>query len=160
PRYSADTASEIHSHPFSCISLSSMVQQNYIDGHRLYHLLDMSGKEFVIMLMRTDPFREFDRLTQRALGRIGTRTRPTARPMAAWPTSDTLHMEFDLPGVDTSSIDLDVARNIVTITAQRQLLADDAEMLANERPRGTFNRQLVLGDILDTERISATYDSG
>lgn len=48
----------------------------------------------------------------------------------------------------------------MTITAQRQLLADDVEMLANERPRGTFNRQLVLGDNLDTERISATYDSG
>lgn len=120
----------------------------------------MSGKEFVIMLMRTDPFREFDRLTQRALGSIGTRARPTEMPMDAWRSGDTFHVEFDLPGVDTSSIDLDVERNVVTITAQRQLLADDVEMLANERPRGTFNRQLVLGDNLDTERISATYDSG
>src|SRR5699024_1566939 len=50
PRYPADPAAEMHSHVFRCISVASMVQQNYVDGHSLYHLLDMSGKEFVSML--------------------------------------------------------------------------------------------------------------
>ena len=36
------------------------------------------------MLMRTDPFRELDRLTQQVLGNAaGTWSRPTAMPMDA-----------------------------------------------------------------------------
>ncbi|GAA2033326.1 molecular chaperone Hsp18 [Yaniella flava] len=112
------------------------------------------------MLMRTDPFREFDRLTQQVLGGNGTAARPTVMPMDAWREGDTFHVEFDLPGVDTSSIDLDVERNVVTVKAERPKLDDNKERLAAERPRGTFSRQLVLGDNLDTDKITANYDAG
>ncbi|NWN87502.1 MAG: Hsp20/alpha crystallin family protein [Micrococcaceae bacterium] len=112
------------------------------------------------MLMRTDPFREFDRLTQQVLGGNGTAARPTVMPMDAWREGDTFHIEFDLPGVDTSSIDLDVERNVVTVNAERPKLDDNKERLAAERPRGTFSRQLVLGDNLDTDKITANYDAG
>ena len=112
------------------------------------------------MLMRTDPFREFDRLTQQVLGGNGTAARPTVMPMDAWREGDTFHVEFDLPGVDTSSIDLDVERNVVTVNAERPKLDDNKERLAAERPRGTFSRQLVLGDNLDTDKITANYDAG
>ena len=112
------------------------------------------------MLMRTDPFRELDRLTQQALGTSGTLARPSAMPMDAWRDGDTFHVEFDLPGVDPASIDLDVERNVVTIKAERPLRASDADLIAAERPRGVFSRQLILGDNLDTEHIEASYDTG
>jgi HSP20 family protein len=112
------------------------------------------------MLMRTDPFRELDRLTQQVFGANGTAARPSAMPMDAWRDGDTLVVEFDLPGVHPDSIDLDVERNVVTVRAERPLPAVDADMLAAERPRGVFSRQLVLGDNLDTEHIAAGYDAG
>ena len=112
------------------------------------------------MLMRTDPFRELDRLTQQVFGSTGTPARPAVMPMDAWRDGDTFHVEFDLPGVDPGSIDLDVERNVVTVRAERATRAADAELIAAERPRGVFSRQLVLGDNLDTEHIAASYDSG
>jgi HSP20 family protein len=112
------------------------------------------------MLMRTDPFRELDRLTQQVLGTNGTLARPSVMPMDAWRDGDTFHVEFDLPGVDPDSIDLDVERNVITVKAERPPRASDAEAIAAERPRGVFSRQLILGDNLDTEHIAASYDSG
>jgi HSP20 family protein len=112
------------------------------------------------MLMRTDPFRELDRLTQQVFGTDGTLARPSVMPMDAWRDGDTFHVEFDLPGVNPDSIDLDVERNVVTVHAERPARADNAELIAAERPRGVFSRQLVLGDNLDTERIAAAYDAG
>ena len=112
------------------------------------------------MLMRTDPFRELDRLSQQMFGGQGTLARPSAMPMDAWRDGDSFHVEFDLPGVDPDSIDLDVERNVVTVKAERPVRASDAEMIAAERPRGVFSRQLVLGDNLDTEHIEAGYAAG
>ena len=112
------------------------------------------------MLMRTDPFRELDRLTQQVFGTNGTLARPAVMPMDAWREGDTFHVEFDLPGVNPDSIDLDVERNVVTVKAERPARDGDAELIAAERPRGVFSRQLILGDNLDTEHIEATYDTG
>jgi len=112
------------------------------------------------MLMRTDPFRELDRLTQQVLGTNGTLARPSMMPMDAWRDGDTFQVEFDLPGVDAGSIDIDVERNVITVKAERPPRASDAEAIVAERPRGVFSRQLMLGDTLDTERIAATYEAG
>ncbi|NBM18001.1 Hsp20/alpha crystallin family protein [Streptomyces sp. GC420] len=110
------------------------------------------------MLMRTDPFREFDRLTQQM---FGTAARPAAMPMDAYRQGDEFVVGFDLPGVDPESIDLDVERNVLTIRAERRPTAPEgAEVIASERPTGTFSRQLFLGESLDTERIDASYDAG
>ena len=107
------------------------------------------------MLMRTDPFRELDRLTQQVFGTNGTLARPSVMPMDAWRDGDTFLVEFDLPGVSPDSIDLDVERNVVTVKAERAARASDAELIAAERPRGVFSRQLILGDNLDTDNIAA-----
>src|SRR6476469_9093647 len=113
------------------------------------------------MLMRhTDPFRELDRLTQQAFGTNGTLARPSVMPRDAWRDGDTFHVEFDLPGVNPDSIDLDVERNVVTVKAERPPRTSDAELIAAARPRGVFSRQLILGDNLDTEHIAASYDTG
>lgn len=110
------------------------------------------------MLLRTaDPFRDFDRLTQQLLG---TTNRPAVMPMDAWREGDTFVIEFDLPGVAKDSIDLDVERNVLTVRAERVARNGDWEMLATERSKGLFSRQLVLGDNLDLERIEASYRDG
>jgi len=115
----------------------------------------------VSMLMRSDPFRELDRLSQQMFGGAdGTLARPSVMPMDAWREGDTFVIEFDLPGVRAESIDLDVERNVVTVRAERPVQDQDREMLASERTRGVFSRQLVLGDNLDTDKIQAGYDSG
>src|SRR6201996_4525723 len=109
------------------------------------------------MLMRTDPFRDLDRLTQQGLG---TPARPAAMPMDAWREGEEFVVEFDLPGIDEDSLDLDIERNVVTVRAQRPDVDPGQEMLATERPRGVFSRQLVLGENLDTDKIAASYDGG
>jgi HSP20 family protein len=112
------------------------------------------------MLMRTDPFRELDRLSQQVFGTQGTLARPAVMPMDAWRDGDTFIVELDLPGVAPDSIDLDVERNVLTVKAERPGRNDDTELIAAERPRGVFSRQLILGDTLDTERVAASYDAG
>ncbi|WP_432564508.1 Hsp20/alpha crystallin family protein [Kineococcus sp. SYSU DK003] len=109
------------------------------------------------MLMRTDPFRELDRLTQQVLG---TSARPAVMAMDAWRRGDEFVVEFDLPGVDPSTVELDVERNVLTVRAQRPVHEGTDEMIAAERPRGVFSRQLILGDNLDTEKIAASYGAG
>lgn len=116
------------------------------------------------MLMRTDPFRELDRLTQQFFGSSspGTWTRPNPMPMDTYRSGDEYVVSFDLPGVSADGIDLDVERNVLTVKAERRPVAvpDDVEMQVAERPLGVFSRQLFLGDTLDAERIQAGYDSG
>ncbi|MEU0898092.1 Hsp20/alpha crystallin family protein [Streptomyces massasporeus] len=111
------------------------------------------------MLMRTDPFRELDRLTQQVFG--PTTTRPSAMAMDAYRSGDDFFVHFDLPGIDPETIELDVERNVLNVRAERRSPAPEgAEPLVAERPTGTFTRQLFLGDTLDTERIDASYESG
>ncbi|MDO7869096.1 Hsp20/alpha crystallin family protein [Nocardioides jiangxiensis] len=111
------------------------------------------------MLLRTDPFRDFDRLAQQVMG-AGTTSRPAIMPMDAWREGDRFVLEFDLPGVAPDTLDIDVERNVLTIRAERPSRSGDWEPLAAERPRGLFSRQLVLGENLDLERIDASYDGG
>jgi len=112
------------------------------------------------MLMRTDPFRELDRFSQQLMGNLGTQARPAAMPMDAWREGEEFVVEFDLPGVDPQSVDLDVERNVLTVRAERPGPNGEHELIAAERPRGVFSRQLILGDNLDTERVQAEYGTG
>lgn len=112
------------------------------------------------MLMRSDPFRELERLTQQFFGTNGTAAHPAVMPMDAWRDGDRFVIEFDLPGVNPDTIDLEVERNVVTVRAERPRHDENTDWIANERARGVFSRQLVLGDNLDTERIEASYDMG
>ncbi len=109
------------------------------------------------MLMRTDPFRDLDRLTQQV---FGTAARPAVMPMDAWRDGEAFVVEFDLPGVKADSLDLDVERNTLTVHAERPARDETQEMVASERPTGMFSRQLFLGDNLDTEKIDAHYEDG
>jgi len=110
------------------------------------------------MLMRTDPFRELDRVAQQV---FGTQARPAAMPIDAFRHGEEFVVQFDLPGVDASSIELVVERNVLSVHAERSRSnGDEVELLIGERPHGTFSRQLFLAETLDTERLSADYSDG
>ena len=114
------------------------------------------------MVMRFDPFRELDRLNQEAWG--VSQRRSGGMPMDAYRQGDTFFIHFDLPGVDPSTIDLTVEKNVLTVRAERQFRwggrDGDVEVLVSERPQGSYSRQLFLGETLDAERISASYEQG
>ncbi|MDS1270328.1 HSP20 family small heat-shock protein [Lipingzhangella sp. LS1_29] len=110
-----------------------------------------------MMLVRTDPFRDFDRITKRLFDET---TRAATMPMDAYREGDTFVIHFDLPGVSADTIDLEVERNVLTVSAQRADSARDREVVVSERPSGTFSRQLFLGETLDTDRINADYRDG
>jgi HSP20 family protein len=110
------------------------------------------------MLMRTDPFRDLDRLTQQV---FGTPARPAAMPIDAYRHGEDFVVELDLPGVDAESIELTIEKNVLTVHARRERGGlDGVEFLVAERPQGTFSRQLFLGESLDSERIDARYQDG
>ena len=116
------------------------------------------------MLMRTDPFRELDRLAQQLVGNTapGTWSRPSGMAMDAYRAGDEFVVMFDLPGVTPDAIEVDVERNVLTVRAERRPAVHDGEveMQIAERPLGVFSRQLFLGDNLDTEHIHADYEAG
>jgi HSP20 family protein len=113
------------------------------------------------MLMRFDPFREIDRLTQQLWGQTAGTPRPAVMPMDAYRHDGEFVVHFDLPGIDPNSIDLTVEKNMLTVSAQRSWQpAEGDQVLASERPQGSFSRQLFLGEGVNTEQISASYDSG
>ena len=110
------------------------------------------------MLMRTDPFRDFDRLTEAVLG---TRARPAVMPMTAYREDGAFVIHLDLPGASADSIDLTVEQNVLTIHAERKPpVGDQAERVVDERSYGVFSRQLFLGDTLDADQLTADYDVG
>jgi HSP20 family protein len=112
----------------------------------------------IAMLVRTDPFRELDRVASQVFGTVA---RPAAMPMDAWRDGDMFVIEFDLPAIDPEQVELDVERNVLTVRGERlSPTGPDVELIASERPRGMFSRQVILGDTLDTENIEATYQSG
>jgi HSP20 family protein len=110
-----------------------------------------------MVLMRTDPLRDLDRWTQQM---FGTAARPAVMPMDAWREGEQFIVEFDLPGMNADSLDLDVERNVLTVRAERPALDQNREMVTAERPRGVFSRQLFLGENLDTDKIEASYHDG
>jgi HSP20 family protein len=110
------------------------------------------------MLVRTNPFRDFDRPAQHGWG---TKARPATMPMDAWREGEQIVMQFDLPGIDLYSVDLDGPRNVLTVRAERRRsTGEDTETIATERPQGVLRRQMILRDTPDTDRVQASYTAG
>jgi HSP20 family protein len=109
------------------------------------------------MLMRFDPWREFDRLT-RDLFNGSVRT---SLPIDAYRKDDEFVIHFDLPGIDSDSIDLTVDENVLTVRAERRAeTTEGVEVLVSERPQGTYVRRIFLGEVIDADKLSARYDNG
>lgn len=109
------------------------------------------------MLMRTDPFRELDRLTQQLFGRPSNGV--LVMPMDAYRKDDRFYIRFDLPGIEADSLDVTVEQNVLTVSARRPAV-DDVDWTVAERPTGSFSRQVFLGETLDVEKLEADYSDG
>ena len=110
------------------------------------------------MLMRFDPFRELDRVADQV---DQTFRRTSAMPMNAVRHGDQVFINFYLPGVDPEAVDVTVERDVLTVSATRRFERSEGdEVLANERPQGSFTRRVLLGDSLDTSQLEAAYDHG
>ena len=110
-------------------------------------------------VLRFDPFRDFDRLVAEQVA--GLRGAPRSVPMDAYRRGDQFLIHLDLPGVDPDAIELTVEQNVLTIKAERRFEPEEGdELVITERPQGTFTRQLLLGESLDTDRLEADYDQG
>ena len=114
------------------------------------------------LLVRSEPYRDFERLFQQMMGETTRRVTVLAMPMDAYRKEDQFLLQFDLPGVDAATIELTVDNNTLSVKADRRppLVADGVEALVAERPHGTFSRQVLLGDNLDTAKIDARYADG
>ena len=105
-----------------------------------------------------DPFRELDRM---ASALLDTRQGPRLMPMDLYRDGDHYVLAADLPGIDPGSVDIDVDGQLLTIRAERTLRSNEGvKWLARERQSGSFLRQLNVGSGVDTEHISASYESG
>jgi HSP20 family protein len=113
-------------------------------------------------LVRSDPFRDVDRLLQQMWSAQQSGQRSMAMPMDAYRKDDSFLLQLDLPGVTPGSIELTVEDNVLTISAERPVppKGDNVESVIAERNFGTFTRQVVLGKTLDSERIEASYEGG
>lgn len=109
-------------------------------------------------LMRFDPFREIDRIAEQVM--TGSRV-PRTMPMEAFRRGDEFFVYIDIPGINEDDVELTVERNVVSIRALRVSPRQEGdEVLVDERPHGTFTRQLFLGDNLDAGKLSADYNRG
>lgn len=108
------------------------------------------------MLMRFDPFRELDELT----ARLDDGRRMGSMPLDAYRIEDVFHVDVDLPGVNPESIEVTVEKNVLTLKAERHWKTEGVQTVVCERPTGTFSRELFLGESLDTDKISASYENG
>jgi HSP20 family protein len=117
-----------------------------------------SGESKEETMASYDPFREFDRLASALVeGRRG----PRRMPMDLYRDGDHYVLTADLPGVDPGSVDIDVDGQLLTIRAERTLAAGEGvKWITREREAASFVRQLNLGQGIDTDRISASYDNG
>jgi HSP20 family protein len=108
------------------------------------------------MLMRTDPAMQWNRLTDLFEGRG-----PGLAPMDAYRIGDVVTVDFELPGVDPASIDVQIERGELRLSARRRRTAPEgAQFLVRERADVEISRRLMLGDVLDVDHVDAEYHDG
>ncbi|MEV6431545.1 Hsp20/alpha crystallin family protein [Nocardia sp. NPDC051463] len=113
-------------------------------------------------MLRFDPFHDIDTVARQLLGEsAGTTRAPRFMPMDLFRAGDHYVLNADLPGVDPGSVDVSVDNGTLTLRAQRSTPSDEGvQWIASERFAGSFMRQLSLGDNVDADKISATYNNG
>jgi HSP20 family protein len=111
-------------------------------------------------VFRFEPFGDpLERLLSMATA--GTRT-PLGMPMDIYRTKDgDYHVEADLPGVEPDTVEVTVEHGTLTIKADRAPgYGDSEQVIAAERPQGSFTRRLSLGEGVDPDHLTADYADG
>ena len=111
------------------------------------------------MLLFNDPFPDIDALFS-GLGSPAAHGQLTM-PMDAYRRGHDVWVHIDVPGVAADSLDIAMERGILTISAQRDWQRQDGDdAYLSERLRGSYRRQVHIGDGLDTDRIEANFNDG
>jgi len=103
------------------------------------------------MLARINPLFEFPSAVSNTL------------PAEVYLVDDNFVVTLDMPGMDPEFIDVEVSKNTLTVSAQRDTAADrpeDARVFFVERPNGVFRRKFVIGSDLDISQTTSSYDQG
>ncbi|WP_435203065.1 Hsp20/alpha crystallin family protein [Janibacter sp. GS2] len=112
-------------------------------------------------MMRSDALTELDALAQGLLGARSTPRSPQFMPVDVFRVDDQYVIHADLPGMDPGSIDVNMGRGVLTLTAHRTAPAEErVQWLTSERFSGSYRRQITFGDDIDPDRITANYDNG
>jgi HSP20 family protein len=113
-------------------------------------------------VLRFDPFSDLDAVARELLtSQTGSGRTPRFMPMDLYKVDDHYVLTADLPGVDPGSVDVNVDNGTLTLTARRTARSEESvQWLSSERFFGTYRRQLSLGEGVDTEKITATYENG
>jgi HSP20 family protein len=124
---------------------------------------------------RIDPFGDLstvrDRLNrlfeeQQAVEPPGPGGRPVQsrvwRPLVdVFEDQDTVQVYLDLPGLDRSSIDVQLTGDSLTVRGERrQEKREGGHYVHVERPEGSFQRSFTLGIPVDFEKVQANYRDG
>jgi HSP20 family protein len=109
------------------------------------------------MLMRFEPYQPLDRITEQLL----SERRTWQIPVDAYRRGNEFKVLFDLPGTDPGSVELTVEKDVLAVRAKRTWIqAEDDQIQMAERSQGDFSRQLFLGEGLDREKITPSYENG
>lgn len=78
-----------------------------------------------------------------------------------WELEDRYVLSIDVPGVPLSAIDLQVDNGFLEISGERQTeTPEEARVILDEQPVGTFQRRLRLAKDVDVESVDAELDAG
>ena len=116
------------------------------------------------LLVKPEPFaaefnRLFDTLFQPGTGATTSRWVP---PMDLVEAEDHFLLKADLPGLDESSVSIEVQDNVLTVSGERQSEHEQRQKgwYRVERSFGRFSRSLTLPEGIDPDQISAAFDKG
>lgn len=78
-------------------------------------------------------------------------------------TDNTIDVKIDLPGIDPDDIDIQINRNSLTVSGQRNEEEDEERgrtFYRIERQSGAFSRSVTLPSAVNEDEIAAEYKDG
>ena len=120
-------------------------------------------------LVRWEPFRELASLSEMSRLMSGLLEGQATRapqswipPLDVWETDKEVVYAFDLPGLSEERISLEVQDDTLTVTAERERVAQESNdrFFRYERRYGTFTRAVGLPQGVDEDKIHAEYQNG
>ncbi|GBF04123.1 heat shock protein Hsp20 [Deinococcus aerius] len=116
-------------------------------------------------MMRFDPFREIEELTQRMDRAFGngmtTQGARLAPPVDVHEDEQGLELTLDLPGVQPDDIQIEAENQTLTVQAKRDYTRGEGRTAHRvERAYGTFIRTFSVPAKYDLTKVEATFDHG
>lgn len=105
-------------------------------------------------------FDDFDRLVNSFLTPIDAQTLNFKPACDIDETSEHYLASFDLPGVKTEDINVEIKDGYLTVTGERHRETKNAKAQHYERSYGKFQRRFSLPEKIDPQNIEAVFEDG